>query len=333
MPMRGQSSLSPLQWLIAFAIAVGIWTYVALHSEYTFTIALPITYELPSDFAFGTLVPDSLTLNIRGAGFELLNFLINPPAALRLSFVGLQHDTVLTISQTQLHRLLPLHRNVDLLNIFPSTLHLVIGKTVAKKIPVEVPLQIHVADQFILAAPPKISPDSVIVRGHPSIVDTLRRLTLPPIHVYDVSEPFSLPITLAYMPEYYLSVTPRTAQLSVDIQMLAEYTLWDLPIRTPRVPQKRYDIRPTRLRLTVRGGLSYIENFLRNPLAVEVTLPLPRVLAHQTGMIYPKIYLPPNLHLLSASPRALGAIRRVSYSPTVLLSPRPFYPVFVQAPQ
>lgn len=331
--MRTQATLSFGQWLTAFAIAVGIWAYVALHGEYTLTLSVPITYTLPSNFVFATRVPDTLAVNVRGSGFELINFLINPPSALHLSFAGLKRDTVLTFAPSQIARLLPLRRSVDILNIFPASLQLHIGKATTKKVPLDIPIAVTPEDQYILAADPKVFPDSVIIRGHPAVLDTVTVWRLPPVHFSGLSEPVSLTLPLSTAPPYYLSVTPATARIALDIQLLAEYSLWDLPVSTPGVPQRHYHIRPRLVQLTVRGGIHFIEKFLHTPLAVQITLPLQRVLSQHIGMLRPKVYLPPHIQPLSVSPRLLQTIRRVPPSPDLLLSPRPFYPAFLQPPQ
>ena len=94
-------------------------------------------------------------------------------------------------------------------------------------------VQINLRAGYLSDAPIKIIPDSILVRGPKSILDTLGSIKTKYIEVEDVYESLSKKISLQLIPEIQLSVSSANIELSVSRYSEKEFTLGIGLINTP----------------------------------------------------------------------------------------------------
>lgn len=314
---------------IALIFALGIWTYITLHQEQTILLHVPVRYQLPENLVLKERAPDTLILRIRGRGFDLISYLFSPSPSIEIFAPPLSTDTLITYNQIQLLRMLRLKSGIEVVNFIPDILTVSIGLGTTRKIPIEIPLQILPKDKYIVASPPRISTDSIIVRSHPNLLDTLDIWRLDTIRIEGIDESQTLSIPLQKYDPNYISISPQSIDVFVEIQPLAEYNLPDVPVVTPPYTTSRFEIRPRYLSVQLRGGVQYIENYLSSPEPFIAEIDISSIQEHRIGMLHPIVTPPENLHVLRTSPRLVQLMKIIPWDKDVLLTPKYFYPDFV----
>jgi hypothetical protein len=95
-------------------------------------------------------------------------------------------------------------------------------------------VKINLRAGYLSDSPIKILPDSILVRGPKSILDTLGSIKTKYIEVEDVYESMSKKISLQLIPEIQLSETSANIKLSVSRYSEKEFTLGIGLINTPK---------------------------------------------------------------------------------------------------
>ena len=123
--------------------------------------------------------------------------------------------------------------NTKLNFIIPKSLDFNFSILDEKVIAVIPNVQINLRAGYLSDAPIKIIPDSILVRGPKSILDTLDSIKTKYIEVEDVYESLSKKISLQLIPEIQLSESSANIELSVSRYSEKEFTLGIGLINTP----------------------------------------------------------------------------------------------------
>ncbi len=128
-------------------------------------------------------LPSSLTLTVRGLGFDLMSYKLRfnkPKLKIDLSLLKdkiLQKKSIQTImlptKSFQAKILMQLGENIELKNISPETIHFIIDEKVKKKVKVIPKIQITYKKQYQLFGKIKVAPAVVSISGAKSFIDTI----------------------------------------------------------------------------------------------------------------------------------------------------------------
>jgi hypothetical protein len=118
--------------------------------------------------------------------------------------------------------------------ITPSSLDFDFSILDDKVVPIVPNVQINLRAGYLSDSPIKIIPDSILVRGSKSILDTLSSIKTKYIEVEDVYESFSKKINLQVIPEIQLLESSANIKLSVSRYSEKEFTIGIGLINTPK---------------------------------------------------------------------------------------------------
>lgn len=133
---------------------------------YTVPVEMPTqVVNLAEDEALASLPPEKVQVQVRGEGIKLFGLRSNPPSILVNA-----EDTLVVLDNNALQ----LPPNVSYENISPRHIFLEKEPRVERKVPIQLSASIIPASTYDFVRDPVIVPDSVVISGAGSIVNSLR---------------------------------------------------------------------------------------------------------------------------------------------------------------
>ncbi len=168
-------------FLICLGISILIWFLIKLSKVYPSTVDYPIIYtNIPKDklMVKGDTI---LSFGLRAKGFNLLSikdFSRHYPISVDLSNLKLKkYGTIYKSYLLTSHVYNSIDRQIDftdkLISISPDTLSFIFEDIIHKKIPIKSKLSISFKKQYKLYDSIKFVPDSIIISGPLSAIDTI----------------------------------------------------------------------------------------------------------------------------------------------------------------
>ncbi|HKK59841.1 MAG TPA: hypothetical protein VJ937_10200 [Salinivirga sp.] len=171
-------------FLIFIAISAFLWLMNALSKDYITEIDCPVEfYNIPDNYVMIGEIPAEVQLQVSGRGFTLLKYTLGSIALpfnldLQSYFSGNQEDQenvhfqyYLSSKKEQFERFL--NDEIKVLDVRPSTLRLHFDKLHKKKIGIKPATNFSWAPQYRQKGNLLTTPDSVIVNGPKTKLDTL----------------------------------------------------------------------------------------------------------------------------------------------------------------
>ena len=214
---------------ISFLIAMGFWFMVNLSREFSITVEVPVELvNLPENLALSSEVPEHVSVNVTGEGWNLLPVYTNPPS------ISIAADSRQINMNEQVRNQMGAFSNLNILQVEPNSVTVETEEKGSKRVPIDSQVEFEFRPQFGLLQSPTFEPDSVTITAARSILEDIEAWETEEITYDDINRSFEEVITLE-SPGSNISVDPSTVTLRVDV---SEYTEAEvrIPIRTRNLP-------------------------------------------------------------------------------------------------
>jgi YbbR domain-containing protein len=295
--------------IVSFLLGVFVWLSVNLREQYQISFDTPLTIEgIPEGRAIRTAVPRTLQLRFRGDGWRLAALSIGAAPRLRIPLESLGSDTpILTINDVLDRIALP--PGVQLIDINPDTVYLILDKKVEKRVPVTPEIAVSFRDGYGQVGPMIISPESVSVYGARSVLDRIESWRTSPARFDDLKNQLEEDVALAVSTDRMLEFSPGSVRVRVNVQPFAEKTFSGLPVEIRSLPPNRDVIFiPPKIDIVVRGGIRQLSSIL--PVDFQVSVEYASILSDTTGFIKPTVGSPDGVQIVALRPEKLQYIVR-----------------------
>lgn len=238
-----------------FSLAFIFWLMVKLNKPYDYTVEIPLNVIINNTETWLKYPPpDSVRVEFSGRGFDLL----------RLSFYQPRYNIDLSAESDEVVFNLTEHRefvsqskevNVDVKSVVsPIEIRFDIDARREKKVPVDVKTKLKTANGFILVR--KVTrPDSIIVIGPATMVDTLSRVSTESRSYQKVDLAFNDRLKLLKHPRFFAKYVPEVVAVFFDVQRLAEKEIPGVPVTVINVPENLEVVPlPMTAEIYVKGG-------------------------------------------------------------------------------
>ncbi|MBI9067400.1 MAG: hypothetical protein JEZ09_08920 [Salinivirgaceae bacterium] len=172
-----------LTYMVFVGIATIFWFFNKLGNDFTTTIDYPVRYaNMPKNKVLVNELPKNLHLNVNSFGYKLLIYKLSPapyPVVINLEDYIKQINNP-NIKQFQLNtryareeinKQMP--NDIEVLDILPDTISFQFANILEKKVPVKANVSLDFDQQCMLDGLISFIPDSIIVKGPHTILDTL----------------------------------------------------------------------------------------------------------------------------------------------------------------
>lgn len=293
--------------LASVLLAAALWVYVSLVRTYEGDVYVPIVAIPPPGQTILSNVPKFITVHVRTSGLNIVNMTyFNKPQTCtlvvsKLRSVGPERYVV---SNAELLSELSDVIASRMLSTMPSELAITTGTPETKKVPITVPHMVSVRPGFVLASPPAPDVSTVTIRGMASVVQGIDHWSTQKLFIEDAHESAVLEVPVLDSLVSSLDVTPKSVRVRLDVQRLADLEIADVPVTLINgTGQADVAIRPSHVRVTIRGGVNNIASITREDLVVELDGAL------KTGYAAPRVRTLKNARVVSISPRMVQIVR------------------------
>ena len=252
-------------YLLCVSIATGFWFLNALNKTYTVKMVVPVSYiNLPNNKTLNNQLPDKLYLTIKAHGFNILRH--------QVSFLFIPFE--FNVKEMTNNRMMESKKNsfafparqfltelsnqfsneMDILNMSPDTLFFKFGQMGHKLVKVKPRVSITLKKQYQISGDIKTSPDSVMVNGTQSVLDTLHFVTTNFQRFNSVDQHIKVEASLSKIKEVFFDTQKVVINIPVE-----EYT--EAQLSVPIVVKHKSStvnikLFPEKVKVTFQVGLS-----------------------------------------------------------------------------
>lgn len=283
-----------LSYTICVIIAAILWFLNALNKEYTSEISYPVRYtDLPKGKYLVSELPSDITLEVKAKGFTLVGYRISTsflPINLDINSYSnymLEKDNILeyTLKLSTIKDRInnQLNSDIKLLNIKPEEIYFKFSHAVTKMIPVKPIVDYSLKKQYILKDEITAVPDSILVSGPASMMDTLSYIPTEIWKAGEISKNLSRTIDLDFPPNF--SAEEKSVKINIELERFTEakrnipISVWNLPDSLniklfPNTVDISYEIGLSRYDKVTDKDFEFIVNYSQTPnssyLPVEI---------------------------------------------------------------
>ena len=299
-------------YLICVGIATGFWFLNALNKTYTVKMIVPVSYiNLPDNKTLENQLPEKFDLRIRSHGFNILRhqvififmpfeFNVNDMTGNRMmerrknSFAFPSRQFLTELSNQ-------FSSEMDILSMSPDTLFFKFGKMGSKLVKVKPMVQVNLKKQYQISGDIKTIPDSVVVSGPQSVLDTLYFVMTDSQKFNSVDQPVIAEVSLPKIKEVYFNI--HTVEVNIPVE---EYT--EAQISVPVVvknpsPAVNIKLFPEKVKVTFQVGLSRFQQI--HPEDVKLTVAFSDISEGKQRLKVMTESIPPYLYDLKIMPEEI----------------------------
>ncbi len=264
----------PKTFLIFIIISLFFWFLTKLSKEYKGVIQLATTYqELPLDKIVKNKLPETLDVTINATGFKILYAqLITPKISLDISDAKENETNSYIFNLTELKSKIQnqLSNQITIEYFEKPRIKIEFDQLDSKKIKIESNVSITYKDNFDAYGKEIINPDSILVSGPKSILDTLKSLNTEFLQLEDVEKNISQQLKVqSIYKEKRIVYESNAIDFSVNVTKFTEATL-EIPFTIINKPKNQnITTFPNLVKLTFKIGLSDYEKINKDLFKVE----------------------------------------------------------------
>lgn len=252
---------------VCLLIATGLWFLNALSKDYTATITYPVRFVNPPDELFLTSNPPTrFEFEVDAYGFSLLRHklsLSSSPVVLDLSSIWEEQGSsqnIMTIQTQNLIRRISdqVSSEITINEISPQVLTFIFDSLAAKNVPVKVNIKTAFKPQFYQNGAVKTQPDSIIITGPASVLDTIEALSTAKLEIKNVDTDVEKTVKILHPKNTTLQDEKVTVNIPVERFTEKEISL---PVQVRNKPEDiNIKLFPAQVKVSFLVGLSEYEN-------------------------------------------------------------------------
>ena len=291
--------------IISIAFSVIIWGTISLSEEYYANVNVPLrVVDFPIGYTIGNKIPENITIKLRGIGWKLFSVNIGKDVTYNISvnedsgFKQIRLMDHLTDNRWMLSEL-------DIIDIVPNSLSFSIERRIHKKLPIVADLSLDFKAGYGLAKQIVIEPDSVVIDGPQSVVNSLTEIKTKAIKLSSLDRFTIKNIDFINLPG--TSFGTRFVSVNFDIQRIVDKQFDDIDVEVLDVPPDRDVILlPNKISCNVRGGIDILGKLEKDQFRAFVFYR--EVVLDTLGNVIPHIEHPVNTTLKYIKPERLRYI-------------------------
>lgn len=221
-----------------FVILVGVlafWLSIKMDTEASTTISIPIEYEIPHGFLLDEESPSSVSVNVSGKVYSLLNATTGKGISINLKPQGQQKITAEAV-QEAIANLVP--ENVKINSIPVSTFDVYLYTARTKKVPISTSnIDITLNQFYNQISPISFEPDSVEVSGPRGLIEDIKEWPTEKKSYKELSDDISNETLKLVIPEnedVSLSFSETQVNITID-RLIEDMVLCEVPRLTESV--------------------------------------------------------------------------------------------------
>jgi len=251
-------------------IALFFWLLVKLSQNYSMSKEVVVNIQTPVNKALATAPPKNVRVELTGSGWQLLGEHFASPR-IALSYDANDVDEI-SISRGQLQQDIQKKLSSGALriaNISHDNIYILLEEKVHKKVPVTLSHRLAFAPEFQIKDPVILSPDSVLISGPGTLIDSIKSWPTDSLIASDLKNDIKMELALKQPPAGVLLETYKT-KVFVEVETYTAKSLF-IPLTIINAPDS-VRVFPDRIKLECTVGLSFYSAVDASGFVLEVDL-------------------------------------------------------------
>ncbi|MDZ7772327.1 MAG: hypothetical protein U5K31_06270 [Balneolaceae bacterium] len=284
-------------FVVAFVLALGLWLLVELSSEFPLTLNMPLELgNMPADRALVEELPDMVTVNVTGEGWDLITLYNNPTPI----YVDVTESEINLSDEVRRHITRP---GITVQRVQPLTLSLEMEERVSRTVSVTPHVELGFRERFGQVSEARVVPDSVTITGAASLVDTLTSWPTRPTAITGIGGDVSRELELQD-PGELIELDRQAVSYQMDVSEFTEAEV-RVPITTQNLPPGRsVNYSPSVLTVTYDVPIDQYR-LVEDQVPFNAWVTYEQILSDSTGFVTPELEISAkdlNLRLRSQQP-------------------------------
>lgn len=277
---------------ICVLISVVLWFTLTMRETYSVEVKMPTrVVNVPAGEALTAMPPSTVDVQVEGEGFRLLRLFYDLPS---IPINVAQDEANL---RNAVYAVPALATGINVTSITPTTVTLQKGPRVTRTIPVRPRVDVETPPTHDLLDSVRVVPDSVVVSGAASIVDSLEAWPTVRRTFEDVRDSITVGIPLVDTLSGLVERSAQEVTLHAGVEEFTEGTREvDVIVRSAPSGEETVTLERPTIRVRYRVPLSqYAE--AQQASDFFATVSYDEIRADNTGRVQPKLHLPVGLLL------------------------------------
>lgn len=302
----------------AVGLAIFLWIFVVSGNEYFMVIAMPIeARNLSAQKAHKKEVPEYAQVRLKGTGRDLFKsillkrFISDFKLVIDLDRISEEYDFYLNEYYERYPQkvVIPSSLNLEYVEVvYPDSIHISLDEYLVKRLPVQASIEIQTAPGYTRVGNFQLDPDSINVAGPKEVIQNMQFVTA--VKDTFVMQEIDLYAQLPVEQDAYslIEFSHTAINFYQDIQAISERIISEIPVHIiNQLPNLRLFVNPTRVSLTVVGGVDRIATI--TPENIDVTINFGEQWRAGKNYYEPTVQVPEDIILWrDLSPRNLEVI-------------------------
>lgn len=258
-------------WLKLLALGLGclVWLHVATEKLYRFEARLPVnSLSLRDPYTISSQVPDSITVLLEASGKQYVRQKWRT-GGLRISAMSMTSGLYLvplSSANTFLEPMQPDFRLADV--VAPQEIELRVEPQAEKIVPIRAIFAGRADNGFMIGDPVVVRPDSVLIRGPRSLIDTLTSIETEPIDLRGLRNSATVRGQIR-KPLSSVRMVRDSVSATVPIIASSVRTFASIPIRLFHAPAgKNGSFSPQHVTVQVEGPAALVDSLVAAQISV-----------------------------------------------------------------
>lgn len=252
-------------------ISLVFWFLIKMSASYNTEKEIGLSYEIPENAAFVEMPPKTILASINGRGFDLMyEYFVNSAAK---AIFDLQDEDISTITQGRIRNTLEdalTSSSINITNVNVVSIPLRLEERDEKKVPIRLQEEIGFATGYHLLDSIVLMPDSVLISGPASLIDSLDDWSTSLLKLQKLNQTATTELNLSPSQWSGLSIFPDKIQVTVPAEQLTEKSLF-IPVIVNDSPDS-LKIFPDKIRINAVLGISDYNSISKEDFRAEVNL-------------------------------------------------------------
>ena len=220
-------------FLFFLVLTVIIWLLVELSKTYSSVAKFNLKFKnIPENLLLQNNQTPSVDIELKAPGFTLLKYkTLNRKLNLSLANLNKNKKGYYILANNQKALLTnQLSGEVEVVNVLQDTIYIDLGQNIAKKVPVNVLLDLQFKLGYNLIDMYKVKPDSVLVKGPKKIIDSINEIATETKIIKEVADNIELELKLITPPKNSnVTVSANKAIVSAAVDKFTE-GVFEIPV-------------------------------------------------------------------------------------------------------
>lgn len=291
--------------ILSVLFSILIWGSVNLSDDFFTSIDFEVkVVNQPEGYTCGIINPDVVSVKIKAKGWQLLSLYLGSQSEY---LVSADNDSGLINVDpiNEMDENTWLNAGLAITEITPRQISFKVEKIKFKKLKIEPQTDLTFSEEYGLATPINVYPDSILVAGPSGLLDSINSINTKLISLSSLDSKINM-ITEIEEPIGF-KLEKNITELTFDVQRIIEKTFENIKVKIDGLPKDRDVVLiPNTVNCSLRGGINILGKI--NSEEIIAAIDYREIVYDTLGSVQPKILLPKNTQLVFIKPVRLNYI-------------------------